>query len=120
MKINLKYPVFFHVSILCFLSSIPLTFSSCSEDGLSEVVETSVDEDNDIVGQEENNPDPEVTNECPSDIGFVFEETNGIVSIEFEDNDFPEGWVLKTDGDGTSGSGYMQWEGDPKMNAPGT
>lgn len=55
------------------------------------------------------------TTSCPSGVDFYFTEDSGIVSIEFENNDFPEGWVLKS----YSGSGYMQWEGSPQMNNPG-
>ncbi len=116
----------------CFLISSGALVVSCSEEELTEILETSEETDNNATGQddmdnedndsdsdEEGNTDPGPTDECPGDIGFVFEETNGILSIEFEDNDFSEGWVLKNDGDGISGNGYMQWEGDPKMNAPG-
>ncbi len=56
---------------------------------------------------------------CPAAIGFVFEESNGIVSIEFENNEFPQGWVLKNDVSDVSGDGYMQWEGNPSMGDPG-
>ncbi|MEM1260279.1 MAG: hypothetical protein AAGH81_17270 [Bacteroidota bacterium] len=59
------------------------------------------------------------SNDCPSSIGFVFEESNGIVSIEFEDNNFPDGWVLRSEGSDFSGTGYMQWEGNPSMGNPG-
>lgn len=57
--------------------------------------------------------------DCPDTIGFIFEESNGLVSIEFENNEFPEGWVLKNDASDTSGEGYMQWEGNSFFNAPG-
>ena len=56
---------------------------------------------------------------CPSSIGFVFEESNGMVSFEFEDTTFPEGWVLRSNAPNFSGDGYMQWEGSPSLGNPG-
>ena len=56
---------------------------------------------------------------CPEGFDFIFTESDGLLSIEFEDNDFPEGWVLKNDAEGISGQGYMQWEGNPSLNNPG-
>ena len=142
MRTYLKFAFIFRLVTCCLLLSSVTLALSCSDEELTEVLEISDDENNDPEAQddpdnddttdpneemendedndssEEDPSDSNTTNECPGDIGFVFEESNGIVSIEFEDNNFPEGWVLKNDGTGTSGSGYMQWEGDPKMNAP--
>ena len=56
---------------------------------------------------------------CPNNFGFVFEESGGIISIEFEDNTFPEGWVLRSNASGFSGDGYMQWEGNSSLGNPG-
>lgn len=70
--------------------------------------------------EEEGQAPIEAANDCPDSVGFVFEEANGIVSIEFENNDFPEGWVLKNDVSGVSGQGYMQWEGNPSLGNPGS
>ena len=72
---------------------------------------------------EDPNPDSEEDSneqgdDCP-EVGFVFEESDGIISIEFENNDFPEGWKLKTDVADVSGQGYMQWEGSPSLGNPG-
>ncbi len=127
---------------LCILS---LTFS-CEKDGsileeeaLGEMNDETDAEDEDAVDDSEDedqtddeNDEPEdsdepddttggenTTNDCPDGVGFVFEEANGIVSIEFEDNEFPEGWVLKNDASDTSGGGYMQWEGNASLGNPG-
>ncbi|MBC2839267.1 hypothetical protein [Robiginitalea sp. SC105] len=57
--------------------------------------------------------------DCPANVGYVFAESEGIVSIEFEDSAYPDGWVLKTDVSGVSGDGYLQWEGSPSLGSPG-
>ncbi len=120
MRTHFNCTTLLRIITLCLFVGSGTVFLSCSEDEFSEAMATSGEEDNDAGNSEdEGNADSSPANECPGDIGFVFEEANGIVSIEFEDNDFPQGWVLKNDGEATSGDGYMQWEGDPKMNAPG-
>jgi hypothetical protein len=88
---------------------------SCSNE------ETAIEEPmaEDSMDPEDEQEPIEPGNDCPGSVGFVFEEKNGMVSIEFEDNDFPEGWVLKDAIDGVSGQGYMQWEGDPSIGNPG-
>ncbi|NAS13302.1 hypothetical protein [Poritiphilus flavus] len=58
--------------------------------------------------------------DCPESVGFLFEESNGVVSIEFENSNFPEGWVLKNELSGFSGDGYMVWEGDQSLGNPGS
>lgn len=78
----------------------------------------------DIMNDDDNDDDDDTNGgdqhtDCPDSIGFVFEESNGIVSIEFENNDFPDGWVLRNNASGISGDGYMQWEGSPSMGTPG-
>ena len=121
--------------LLCFL---PMALS-CSEEETAEMVEVAdeaideedpsqeeVEEDTQNDSNDEEEADSEEPtlenspNDCPDTIGFVFEETNGILSIEFEDNEIPEGWVLKNDASDTSGDGYLQWEGPARMNAPGS
>lgn len=101
---------------VCMLSLIIVcTFPSCSKE------ETSVAEQQteDSTEQEDGEKPKEPGNDCPGSVGFLFEEKNGILSLEFEDNDFPEGWVLKNDADNVSGDGYMQWEGTASMGNPG-
>lgn len=89
-------------------------FISCSTEELG--IEEEFFEDN--FGQEDEESVDEQGDSCP-DVGFIFEESNGIISIEFENNDFPEGWKLKNDVADVSGQGYMQWEGSPSLGTPG-
>lgn len=101
---------------LLILSLIVIfAFPSCSNEEAS--LEEQLTEDG--TEQEDVQELKEPENDCPGSVGFVFEEKDGILSIEFEDNDFPEGWVLKDAIDGVSGQGYMQWEGDASMGNPG-
>ncbi|WP_425236506.1 hypothetical protein [Ulvibacterium sp.] len=101
------------VFIVCLI--IVFAFPSCSNEEAS--LEEQLMEDS---TEHEDAQDPkEPGNDCPGSIGFVFEEKDGILSIEFEDNSFPEGWVLKNDANDVSGDGYMQWEDDPSMGNPG-
>jgi hypothetical protein len=110
MKIfSRKKPVWGHLVWILFLSAA----WSCGTNEDTFIYDEPL---NDSASPDE--PD-EVTRSCPSGVDFFFTEDSGIVSIEFEDNDFPEGWVLKRDSDDVSGSGYMQWEGNPQMNSPG-
>ncbi len=101
------------VFCLMFLCFMPL--ASCSTD------ETSSDPD----AQDEPNDDQDPGDnaqgtDCPANVGFLFEESEGVVSIEFENNDFPEGWVLRNEISGFSGDGYMVWEGDQSLGNPGS
>ena len=49
--------------------------------------------------------------------GFV--ETNGLVVIETENLDFPSGWSRKTEADGYTGNGYLEWLGGDNFGSPG-
>lgn len=116
-------------NLLSLTLVILFALQSCS--GEDETIEEQVAEDiteqadetpEDIDTMDDSEEDGESTdqgNECPDSIGFVFEERDGIISIEFENNDFPEGWILKNAVADVSGDGYMQWEGNPSMGNPG-
>lgn len=116
-------------NLLSLALLILVTLQSCSsedgaiEEGLPEDAieqEDETPEDSDMMDDSEDDGEPtEQGDECPDSIGFVFEEQNGLISIEFENNDFPEGWILKNDVTDVSGEGYMQWEGNPSMGNPG-
>jgi len=69
--------------------------------------------------EQEDGENTDQGSDCPNSVGFVFIESGGIISIEFEDNDFPEGWVLGSNAQDISGQGFMQWEGNPSMGNPG-
>ncbi|MEN1785678.1 MAG: hypothetical protein AAGF77_11135 [Bacteroidota bacterium] len=98
---------------------------SCSNDEeLPELLEMTDESNTDNQSSDDSDSadstdDDNPTNDCPTTSGFVFEEANGIIAIEFEDNTFSEDWVLKNNQEDTSGNGFMQWEGSPKMNDPG-
>lgn len=122
----LSIPIFFQVVMLSCLFLVV----SCEKDEATvddpaqEGVMDNQDDENSNDDSSDGNMDEEAdsgnqSNDCPSSIGFVFEEANGIVSMEFEDNSFPEGWVLRNAGSDFSGDGYMQWEGNPSMGNPG-
>jgi len=98
---------FFPLFILCLLLA-------CSTEDVD--LEEKLIEDN--IEQEDEEAVDEQGVDC-SDVGFIFEESNGIISIEFENNNFSEGWELKNDVTNVSGQGYMQWEGSPSLGNPG-
>ena len=81
--------------------------------------ETTVTVDEPDAGLDDGSDDGNSGVDCPNNFDFVFEEAAGIISIEFEDNSFPEGWVLRTDAPNFSGDGYMQWEGNASLGNPG-
>lgn len=56
---------------------------------------------------------------CIDPIDFIFNEKDGLVSVEFEEANFSEDWNLKTDGDRFTGKGYMLWEGPQYLGNPG-
>ncbi|WP_350287097.1 hypothetical protein [uncultured Croceitalea sp.] len=99
-------------------------FTSCSNENESDMTDEMAQEDSDTANEDTTNDENDTdgdgtdqTDDCPDTVGFLFEESNGIVSIEFENNEFPDGWVSKN-GNGSS-NGYMQWEGNPSMGNPG-
>ena len=126
------------ISFLQFFISLCLLFNavSCEKEesilDLDEVAKEETDDEPDMESNDEPDTesndedesaddtasDEEQTNDCPDATGFVFEENNGIVSIEFENNNFPDGWVLKNDVADASGEGYMQWEGNASLGNP--
>ncbi len=50
---------------------------------------------------------------------FIFNEKDGLVLGEFENAAFTGEWKLKSDGNSYTGEGYMVWEGQQYLNAPG-
>lgn len=117
------------ISFLQFFISLCILFVavSCEKDETTsdEVAQEETTEDPDTESTDEDDDTDDTTsgeeqsNDCPDALGFVFEENDGIVSIEFENNDFLDGWVLKNDASDTSGDGYMQWEGNASLGNPG-
>lgn len=62
----------------------------------------------------------EVMQPCTNTSNFIFNEKDGLVTIEFEDATFSGDWKLKSDGDSFTGKGYMVWEGTQHLSDPGT
>ncbi|RNC79992.1 MAG: hypothetical protein ED557_12740 [Balneola sp.] len=61
-------------------------------------------------------PIEEITRAC-SEGDFL--EIDGIAIIEMEKDSLPAGWLLNTEIDGYSGSGYIQWNGSDNFGNPG-
>ena len=70
------------------------------------------DASNDNSGDENQEP-------CSGDAEKLFEESNGLLLVEFEDAEFTGDWKLKNDGASFSGEGYMVWEGEQFLGNPG-
>ncbi len=121
----LSFPLLLQAFLLCSLLlavSCEKEESSVDEQTQEDAMNNEDDENSGDTGNEDMDEETDTgnqSNDCPDAIGFVFEEANGIVSIEFEDNSFPERWVLRNEGSDYSGAGYMQWEGNPSMGSPG-
>lgn len=56
---------------------------------------------------------------CSSPLDLVFNESNGLVSVEFENAEFTGDWKLRNEGNGFSGKGYMVWQGQQHLHDPG-
>ncbi len=78
--------------------------SSCQKDTVSE-------EEIDTVIDEKNQP-------CLESSELIFNESDGIIAIEFENAEFTGDWKLKS-GENSSGDGYMVWEGPQHLGQPG-
>nr|WP_299339402.1 hypothetical protein [Allomuricauda sp.] len=115
---------FWHNRIFTFLMIIGLSLVvySCSEDEGEQPNEMAEENNNDPNGDNSGTPSGNnggQSSGCPNSVGFLFEESNGLISIEFENNNFPDGWTLRNDASDTSGDGYMQWDGSASMGNPG-
>ena len=56
---------------------------------------------------------------CTNISDFIFNEKDGLVTVEFEEAEFSGDWKQKSDGSGFSGEGYMVWEGPQHLGNPG-
>jgi len=66
----------------------------------------------------EEEPDENSGSNCTDVASFIFQESNGMVKIEFENAVFEEDWQLRTDGGNFSGDGYMVWTGPQHLRGP--
>lgn len=108
--------------ILLFL----LTAYSCSVDStileepdtkeiVDEIEETEAESEMD---EEEEETETE-SSACENPLDQVYNEKDGLILVEFENAQFSEDWVLKSDGDSHTGDGYMVWEGSQHLGTPG-
>lgn len=125
---------------MLFLFLVVLTGHSCSKDSTllpdpatEEMQEQTQDIDPET-STEETTPeeiptteDEEGTTEetdsketsCTDPAGFIFNEKDGLVQVEFENTDFSGNWKLRSNGNSHSGDGYLVWEGSQFFNDPG-
>ncbi|MDV7138778.1 hypothetical protein R3X28_07815 [Maribacter sp. TH_r10] len=79
---------------------------------------TSSEEDGDIIEAEGSGDEQTNTTGCSKE-NSVYNEADGIVSIEFESAQFGDNWELKSEGNNYTGEGYMVWTGDQFLGNPG-
>lgn len=90
--------------IISFL--IPITNSCSKKDAILNEQDTDMESDNN-------------SSICVNPIDYVFNEKDGLVSVEFEEAQFSGDWILKNDGNSFSGKGYMVWQGTQHLHEPG-
>ncbi len=95
------------IIILLFISFlIPITNSCSKKDGILNELNTDMETDNN-------------SSTCANPVDYVFNERNGLVSVEFEEAEFSGDWAIKSDGNSFSGKGYMVWQGTQHLHEPG-
>ncbi|MDO6676655.1 hypothetical protein Q4517_13985 [Tenacibaculum sp. 1_MG-2023] len=87
------------------LTLVTILFFSCSSD--TDNVEENIDTGN--TGNQI----------CKNPSAFIFNEKDNFILVEFENNDFPTGWELKTNSS-TTGKGYYVWTGNQSLGKPGS
>lgn len=97
-----KRPTFFSF-VMLFSFLIATTYSCSNEDSAFY----------DAVLEEES------ASACVDPTNVVFNEKDGLVSVEFEEAEFSDDWIMKSDGNSFSGKGYMVWEGTQYLHEPG-
>ncbi len=107
--------VFFLMLVIGFLS----LQISCSSDETSEEVMAVEEEIEAEIEEEVSEVEEEVAQPCSNVSDFIFNEKEGLVTVEFEEAEFSEDWKLKPDGTNVSGAGYMVWEGAQHLGEPG-
>lgn len=112
-KLSLRFS-----QLLLPLSLLLSLVISCSTDSMNEEeIDIALDMEEDEVIEEVS--DSEEQQPCSNVSGFVFNEKDGLVTVEFEDAKFSGDWKLKSDGSNFSGEGYMLWEGSQNLANPG-
>ena len=117
---NQKRPTFIlFIVLLSFL--IPIANSCSKENVVINEREIEMVDDNEIEPEKETSSaeTSENLSSCTNPIDFVFNEKDGLVSVEFEKAEFSGDWTMKSDGNSYSGEGYMVWEGTQHLSQPG-
>lgn len=100
--------------MVCFFLSF---CGSCSND--TEILdEVSEVENPDDVETPENPEGDDTENPCTDTNSYIFNEKDGLVTIEFEASSYDGDWILKTEGTSFSGKGYLEWNGDQHLGTP--
>ncbi|MEM9077084.1 MAG: hypothetical protein AAGC43_08590 [Bacteroidota bacterium] len=105
--------------ILLFLMSLAISCSTDSEAFGEQIIEEVSSEDTMDNQDDSNDQNGMVSNNCPESGSTFFSESNGLISVEFENNDFDGDWELRNDANDVSGQGYMVWTGQQRLNQPG-
>ena len=77
----------------------------------------SCSSDNDNTGKNPDTGNPG-SQTCDDPTSFIFNEKDNFVLVEFENNEFPSEWELKTSNSAT-GKGYHVWAGNQSLGTPG-
>ena len=101
--------------LLSFL--IPVMNSCSKDETLLNEQDIEMEDENETVSEEESSP--EQSSSCTNPSDFVYNETGGLVAVEFEKAEFSDDWTMKSDGNSFSGEGYMIWEGAQQLHNPG-
>ena len=58
-------------------------------------------------------------NPCDEIVSSLYQEKDGLLVIELENGDLPDGWEIRTTLSNFLGASYIQWEGNDNMGKPG-
>jgi hypothetical protein len=122
------------IRFLSLVLSLALVTLSCSKD--EDIPETIVAQEGSPVADETTGPETgqsggdensggdtsSDTGDTPTDCNsssYVFNEVNGIIKAEFEENQFADPWNVSTEQAGYSGTGYAYWAGSQYLSSPG-
>ncbi len=117
---------------LAFLSILSLVLTiSCTEEELQANDEVSLEESEDNNSSGENGSDgsdegsngdggsENGTDTSCDPLDFIFEESNGLLLAEVENNIYETPWEIETSEVDFSGEGYIVWSGQQYLSSPG-
>ncbi len=114
------------VGFACSNDELPLE-DLLVEDPQSEIPEDDDKDDSADDGESEDKDEDDDSSDEGSDSGnsnctvgnYIFNETDGLVLVEFENADFSGDWERRTNESGFTGDGYMVWTGSQFLGNPG-